>query len=339
MTPLKHTASAGGGKDIPSDIVRISLPTPFPVGPVNAFLIKTDPPILVDTGPRTDEAYEKLVARLNDAGVRVADLGQILVTHGHLDHIGLLRRLVGESGAQTYAHPFVVDQFADFERSARASEAFFERVMRRLGVPEELLRAALSERSRAHTFAEEVAIDHAIEEGDTVAGLEVLYVPGHSTTDLLFVDRTRRAVFLGDHLLKTITPNPLIRRPAKGTMRPQSLVEYEASLRRTRELDVDVCYPGHGGPFNGQRQVVERLLARLERRTEEVHALLDEHAVSPYELAMRMFPKTNVKILHFALSAAVGHLEVLEQRGMALSEEREGALYYRASKRTGGEGF
>ena len=338
MTSHRKAASIEGGEDVSSDIVRISLPTPFPVGPVNAFLIKTDPPILIDTGPRTDEAYEKLVARLNDAGVQVSDLGHILITHGHLDHMGLLSRLSQESSVQTYAHPFVVDQFGDFKRSARESEVFFEGVMRRLGVPEDWLRAALSERSRAHTFAEEVAIDHAIEEGDTVAGLEVLYVPGHSTTDLLFVDRARRAVFLGDHLLKTITPNPLIRRPARGTARPQSLIEYETSLRRTRELDVDVCFPGHGGPFREQRRVVDRLLGRLERRTQEVQALLDQHAASPYELAMRMFPKTNVKLLHFALSAAVGHLEVLEQRGMGLSEEREGVLYYRIVERFEGEG-
>ena len=337
MTPVKLDAPPADASGLPSDIVRIPLPNPFPVGPVNAFLIKTDPPILIDTGARTDEAYDKLAARLADAGVCVPDLGHILVTHGHLDHIGLLGRLAKESGARTYAHPFVVDQFGDFKRSARESAAFFERVMRRLGVPEQPLRAALEARSQAHTFAEEVAINQAIEEGDTAAGLDVLYVPGHSSTDLLFLDPERRALFLGDHLLKTITPNPLIRRPVKGTTRPQSLVEYETSLRRTRELDVDVCCPGHGSPFSGQRQVVDRLFERLERRTEKVHALLDEHPVSPYELAMRMFPKTRVEMLHFALSAAVGHLEVLEQRANALSEEREGVLYYRLTEQTAGE--
>ncbi|MDR7561019.1 MAG: MBL fold metallo-hydrolase, partial [Armatimonadota bacterium] len=35
---------------------RIELPTPFPVGPVNAYLLAGEPLTLVDAGPRTPQA-------------------------------------------------------------------------------------------------------------------------------------------------------------------------------------------------------------------------------------------------------------------------------------------
>src|SRR2546430_14201197 len=42
------------------DLHRLELPTPFPVGPVNAYLLRGDPLTLVDTGPKTVEAQTAL---------------------------------------------------------------------------------------------------------------------------------------------------------------------------------------------------------------------------------------------------------------------------------------
>src|SRR5439155_8534928 len=42
------------------DLHRMELPTPFPVGPVNAYLLRGDPLTLVDTGPKTVEAQTAL---------------------------------------------------------------------------------------------------------------------------------------------------------------------------------------------------------------------------------------------------------------------------------------
>ena len=67
------------------------IPTPFAVGRVNCYLIEDDPLTLVDTGPNSGKALDELERALAERGRRVEDLGLIVVTHQHIDHIGLLR--------------------------------------------------------------------------------------------------------------------------------------------------------------------------------------------------------------------------------------------------------
>ena len=43
-----------------SGVHRIEVPTPFPVGSVNCYLIEGNPLTLVDNGPRTDELWISL---------------------------------------------------------------------------------------------------------------------------------------------------------------------------------------------------------------------------------------------------------------------------------------
>jgi glyoxylase-like metal-dependent hydrolase (beta-lactamase superfamily II) len=74
-------------------IRTLTVPTPFPVGPVNVHLILRDPVTIVDSGPLTDSAWEVLVAGLAAHGLAVADVEQILLTHGHHDHYGLAAKV------------------------------------------------------------------------------------------------------------------------------------------------------------------------------------------------------------------------------------------------------
>lgn len=312
----------------PPDIVRIKLPTPFPVGKANAFLIKSDPPILVDAGTRVDGAYDELAARLEENGLRVADIGIVFVTHGHLDHIGLLADIAAESHAEIYAHPYVVSQFGDYDKSAKESAGFIETTMRRLGVPEDMTRMISDIRASLHSLAARVTIQHPMEDGDSVAGFTVCHVPGHSATDVVFYHPEWRVAFTGDHVLKGVTPNPLIRKPPPGRPPTKCLLEYQQSLRRTHALDIDTCYPGHGSPFSNHRAIIDNLFERHDRRTEEVRTILRDGPLTPYEIVMRLFPKLRFPMLHPGLSVAVGHIEVLEGRGETVSEENDGVVRY-----------
>lgn len=311
-------------------VVRISLPTPFPVGPVNVFLVKADAPILIDAGVKSDEAWEKLVHGLSEHGLAPRDLKVILLTHGHLDHIGLMPRLIDESNAESYAHPSVVEQYAFYDRELDEGQQFFHDLMLELGVPAAAVDEVMQFRSVFHTLGSTFRIDHALDEGQAVAGLETHFVPGHSASDTLFYSAERRAAFTGDHVLKGISPNPLLRRASRGaTARARSLVEYQRSLRHTHSLDIQTCYPGHGSPFAEHRAVIDGLLDRHERRTREVLSLLTEGPMTPYDIVRRIFPKIANPSLHFALSVAVGHLDVLEDRGEVRGAMRDGVSVYR----------
>ncbi|OQY20368.1 MAG: hypothetical protein B6I35_10555 [Anaerolineaceae bacterium 4572_32.2] len=88
----------------PSYLYTFSVPTPFPVGPVNLYLAEGEPLTLLDAGPRYDPARKALTEALAERGYRVADLQRLILTHAHPDHCGLAAELVRESGAEVMAH-------------------------------------------------------------------------------------------------------------------------------------------------------------------------------------------------------------------------------------------
>lgn len=77
-------------------ITRIKLPL------ANAYLVQGKRPILVDTGAPGDA--DRIVAALRQAGVAPEELGLILLTHGHGDHVGAANELAALSGAPIALH-------------------------------------------------------------------------------------------------------------------------------------------------------------------------------------------------------------------------------------------
>src|SRR5262245_49254100 len=85
-------------------IEKLVIPTPFPVGPINVYLIPDDPITLIDTGPKTEEAIPALRVQLRNLGFIFKDIRRIILTHTHEDHCGLAGVLQRESGARVHVH-------------------------------------------------------------------------------------------------------------------------------------------------------------------------------------------------------------------------------------------
>ena len=144
------------------------------------------------------------------------------------------------------------------------------------------------------------------------------------------MDTQQGLTFMGDHLLSKGTPVPLLRPTPPDQPRHKSLLEYQESLNTTRARELGVCYPGHGDPIADHRPLVDELLARHERRTAKVLDILSQVEATPFELCTKMFGKLKTSRLHVSMSIAIGHLEVLEERGQARSVQRDGVLWYTA---------
>ncbi len=309
-------------------IVQISLPTHWPVGPVNVFLVKRDPPILIDTGLHTDESYEILTEGFAEHGITINDLGAIIVTHGHRDHMGLLGQLLRESNADSYGHPQVRTLGHDTDKHPKERKEFFLGILDEFGVPAETKEEANSLYERFRTFSEPFELSHVLEDGDQALGYTAYHVPGHSPSDTLLVDHEAGLSFVGDHILASTNPNPLLQRPESGQERPKALVQYQASLARSRELDLGICLPGHGTPFDDHVAVIDRILSRQGRREMLVKKLLKEGRRTPYQISRKLFPDLPIQNIHLGLSIAVGHLEVMEEAGEVKRFYTEGVLHF-----------
>ena len=122
----------------------LPIPTPFAVGRVNVYVVEDDPLTLIDAGPNSGIALDALERGLKGLGHRLEDLGLIVVSHQHMDHLGLVEILARRSGAQVAARDLLVPWLARYGEFQRSDDAFAEEVMRRNGIPAETRLALLA---------------------------------------------------------------------------------------------------------------------------------------------------------------------------------------------------
>jgi glyoxylase-like metal-dependent hydrolase (beta-lactamase superfamily II) len=318
---------------VPSYLHALSIPTPFPVGPVNVYLAEGDPLTLVDAGPRYGPARESLQEALASCGYRVADLQCIVVTHAHADHYGLAAELASASGAEVLTHAANLS-WLDADASARRL-AFYGEALVWAGVPAEVW-TDLARMSRdTSRYAEPIYPDGTLADGDVLQlggeGWQVLHTPGHAGGLVCLYQPGRRLLISSDHLIRDVSSNPVIEPPPPGeTERPRRLVEYMAQLQRVAALDVALALPGHGPPIADHRALIGERLAFHETRARRMLDTMGDGVLTIHEIAAALFPGRD-PINHFlALSEVIGHLQWLEVEGRVACVEQGGVARWQA---------
>ena len=310
-------------------IHRIAVPTPFAVGRVNVYLIEDDPLTLVDAGPNSGTSFDELQRGVARLGHSLEDIELIVLTHQHIDHLGLVSIVAAHSGADVAAIDVAVPRVENFSAEAEADDDFARAMMLRHGIPEDVV-TALSSVSRAfRAWGARAEVTRQLRDGDAISfrdrTLEVHHRPGHSPTDTIFHDRERRTLIAADHLLGHISSNPLITRPTDGSgERPQALVTYLDSLRATREMDVELVLPGHGDPVTDHRALIDERFALHRRRADKIHRLIAERPRSAYEIAQALWGNIAVTQAYLTLSEVLGHVDLLLNDGRVHERERDG---------------
>ncbi|MDY7076242.1 MAG: MBL fold metallo-hydrolase [Chloroflexota bacterium] len=318
---------------VPPYLHTISIPTPFPVGPVNVYLAEGDPLTLVDVGPLYDPARESLEKALVERGCRIADLQRVIVTHAHSDHYGLAAEVKCTSGAEVLAHAASVPWLEKRANTHRL--AFYAQVMRWAGVPVKALAGFSKAWRSVERYDDPVTPDGVLADGDLLRlgdeDWQVLHTPGHASGLLCLYQPQRRLLISSDHLLRDISSNPVIEPPAPGeTGRPRRLVTYMAQLQRVAELDVALALPGHGLPITDPRALIGERLAFHEVRARRMLEVLGDDMLTTHEIAGRLFTDLDPVNYFLALSEVIGHLQWLEVEGQAAHAERSGIALWRA---------
>jgi len=322
-------------------IHTIALPTPFLVGRVNVYLLDDDPLTLVDTGPNSGRTLDELEQALAALGRRVEDLERIVVTHQHMDHLGLVGILARRSGAEVCVLDLLAPVLEDFSADAERDDELAEALMLRHGIPRDVV-VALREVSRAfRAWGGGAKVDRLLRDGETLGfrdrSLRVLHRPGHSPTDTVFHDEERRLLIAGDHLIRHISSNPVVSRPRGGRSgdpangRPRALMTYLESMRETREMDLALVLPGHGEPIADHVALINSRFDMHERRARKIGRLIAERPRSAYEVAQDLWGNVAVTQAYLTLSEVLGHVDLLEDRGEVREVERGGVIRFEAT--------
>jgi glyoxylase-like metal-dependent hydrolase (beta-lactamase superfamily II) len=326
--PFARAAAAG--------IHRIAIPTPFAVGRVNVYLIDDEPLTLVDAGPNSGTSFDELQRGIAALGHRLEDIELVILTHQHIDHLGLVSLVAAHSGAEVAAIDVAVPFVENFSAEAQADDDFARSTMLRHGIPEDVVSALSSVSQAFRAWGSRADVTRVLHDGEEMSfrdrTLRVHHRPGHSPTDTVFHDRERRILIAADHLLGHISSNPLITRPPEGSSeRPQALVTYLDSLRATREMDVELVLPGHGDPVTDHRRLIDDRFALHRRRADKIARLLAERPRSAYEVAQALWGNIAVTQAYLTLSEVLGHVDLLLNDARVREIQRDGLSVFEAA--------
>ncbi|MCW2996872.1 MAG: fold metallo-hydrolase [Solirubrobacterales bacterium] len=318
-------------------VTTLEVPTPWSVGPVNCYLIEDAPLTLVDTGPHSRVALTAIEMGLAERGFRIEDLGRIILTHHHPDHVGLATIIARRADAEVCALDQVADWLSDPETRVHDENAFVRATLVQHGVP---VVTARQVDAVELAWATAVDVHTRLIDGSTIdfAGttLSVHHRPGHSPTDTVFHDDVTGDLFAGDHLIADIDSNALLARAsdASGTYRrSRALVQYMSSLAATRAMDVRSVLPGHGGPILDHRQLIDTRTASRERRLTFVLEVITAAPSTAFDVAARIWGRGLAGgEPHLTMSKTLGYLDVLVARGDAVEEPGDVARFRAAAR-------
>jgi glyoxylase-like metal-dependent hydrolase (beta-lactamase superfamily II) len=319
-------------------IHRLPIPTPFAVGRVNCYLIEDEPLTLVDTGPNSGKALDELDVALRERGHSIGALERIVITHQHLDHMGLVGVLARRSQAEVVTLDLLAPVIEEFGAYAERDDELAEALMLRHGIPRDVVSALRTMSRSFRAWGGSAPVDRRLADGEalTFAGrtLQALHRPGHSPSDTVFWDAERRVLIGGDHLIGHISSNPLVSRPLGGRSgepadgRPRALMTYIRSLRETRAMPIDVVLPGHGEPVTDHARLIDERFAMHERRAAKIAGLIAEHPKTAYEIAQSLWGNVAVTQAYLTLSEVLGHVDLLLERGAIRETEVGGVIRY-----------
>lgn len=309
---------------------RLSVPTPFQVGPVNTYIAGRT---LVDPGPASEEAWSTLLSALEERELAPADVEQVLITHSHIDHFGLAKRFQ-DRGARVVASEPAGQIMDDFPGHYEYEREYFTDLFERHGMARTTAETVTGLSESFLAYAPSVSVDLVVGAGDSLTSndreLYVEEVAGHAPGELLFgyEDDGHRLGLVGDNVLNEITPNPVLQPPlAEGADRPRVLPAFNDSLDWLREEGFDRFLPGHRTVVRDPTGRIDEIRAAHEERTDNVRDLVGGPTTA-VEVMEGLFGDLPVTERFPGMSEAIGHLDELERREEVARREEGGLVVY-----------
>ncbi|MEJ4024086.1 MBL fold metallo-hydrolase [Clostridioides difficile] len=217
----------------------------------NVYLINNGKSFdLIDTAMFMET--DKLIAKIEDGGFHIENLNKIILTHCHCDHIGGAAELVKRTGAKVAAHtkdiPYILHEKV-IDGSYHYMMIQEQAYMKQYNCVLEKVDIVLSDKNII----------------DTLGGLEVIHVPGHTPGSIALYQSENQIMFFGDVIRNKHNKGLVIGVPDKFNYDTNQTIQ---DAQHLMEYPIKYAVFGHGIPLT---ENVERLLITA-RTPEEVKA-------------------------------------------------------------------
>ncbi|QWT23139.1 MBL fold metallo-hydrolase [Subtercola sp. PAMC28395] len=228
MSEHEYRSSLGGTLPQPGSLAPgvFVVPQPIPSSHVpytlSYFIVDSAGAVhIIDPGWDSDDNFARLRAALTSFGSTNDAIESIIVTHLHIDHLGMAARLRAATGAPIVMHEServalqavlaqqaVLDQ-QNSSGSDPADDPERAILLHSWGVPADR-RPELLAAPRLGSAIAPTPADRGVVHAETIDipghELLVIHTPGHTPGHMCLVDARHRLIFTGDHVLPTLYP-------------------------------------------------------------------------------------------------------------------------------------
>lgn len=314
----------------------IELDTGSPVGGINTYLVFGEKLTLIDTGANLEKNWGLLTKALEERKLTIFDIEQVLLTHHHVDHVGLLDRILEANPIPVLGHPnnkpwlFPDKQFVEWHHE------FFQQFLSEFGVPAQWCNAGKEFFENLQPLScHNVELTLELNEGDAIPGLsewQIIETKGHAQSHISLYRKKDQLWIAGDHIIKHISSNASIEPPlSRNQERVKSLIQYRGNLIKCANIPTRTVLTGHGSQVTDLPELVSKRLSDIDYRAARIKDMIKESDKSGFDIVNELFSAKTVKEqLMLVVSETAGHLDLLLDRGEITEKTKNGVKYYRS---------
>lgn len=318
------------------DIYQIRLPIPGKnPGPVNVYLLTKSPITLIDTGmPRTIDILEQSLSPLN---IKFSDIEQLVITHGHIDHVGaayLIRKRAKKD------IPILVHKEdsklieSRFELPMNSVYTFFKL----MGLPVKYRIILVIVFYLFSLSKKTCSVNKILEDGDKIiignyTGT-IISTPGHTKGSICIYLEKEGILFSGDHIISHITPNAFVMLESNLELPDRSSQsEFYQSVIKIENINPKMVFSGHGKDITDLFKITNMYKEKFTERQQKIVSILNKNQLNVFQIATHLFPeeitgKRFIFEIYLCISEVYTHLQVLESENRVNSERTGNGIIY-----------
>ena len=289
---INHKPVVGEAEQLENDLVVITADnaSPMTFTGTRTYILGTENLIVIDPGPDSEVHLSSIMKYIGKR--KVTD---ILLTHSHIDHSPLSRKLKIETGARIIG----------FGSADEARTSFMKKLSSSLDLGGE------------EGIDKDLVLDKKVVEKQLLKlnnyNIEVVHTPGHLSNHICFSLKERKTLFSGDHVMGWATT---LISPPDG-----DLGSFMNSLEKLSIREEVIYYPGHGKPLKEPRKMVLAQIKHRRDREKQILNSVSKVSRTPAEIVDEVYIDLNPILKAAAIRNVLAHLIDLYERDKVSTEE------------------
>ncbi len=265
-------------------LAPLKSPTLPPATHTNCYLVGEEKIYIIDPAAIDADEQARLWNLLDELQAEDRELGAVILTHNHADHMGAAGAAKARYEIPLYGHAETIRLLPELEFDG------------------------------AIEHEQEIPLGTA-PDGNSGWAMTAYHTPGHALGHLVFKENRYNSVIAGD-LVSTLSS--IIIDPSDG-----HLATYMQSLEFLRALSDGTVYPAHGPPARVGRDVVTAAIHHRKEREEQIFKALTAEPQSTQQILPTAYPEVDPSFYHVAERALISGLTKLEEDGRALKRAEQ----------------